>query len=386
MIMKILLLDTSFAAAPIYYSLVEAGHTVWVMGNRASDYLAKVAPSHWVEQNYSDTEAVLALAKNLGIERIVPGCTDISIETCLQLPYGEDLHDTYATNLALSHKGQFRAICKQLNLPAPQVLDVGAFPKPGHYICKPVDAYSGKGISIFDGSDTLALNTALAEARRSSRTGEALIETYIEGDLYSCSGFIENGVFTDVFFVKEGSSVNHYAVDTSFVIHNFQNEKIEHLKQSLERLAQHLALKDGLLHTQFILSDHDIAIIEITRRCPGDLYSMLIEYSTGFRYAGKYASYFCKDVFETSYSNTRHILRHTVSSDNMVQYGGITFSTPTPVVAFYPLTLMGDTLVEQQQTRAGLLFTEYRTADDLQNAYRVFLEREAYDVASRFRC
>ncbi|MFT8469074.1 ATP-grasp domain-containing protein [Acetobacter syzygii] len=384
--MKILLLDTSFAAAPIYYNLIKKGHTVWVMGNRSSDYLAKIAPSYWVEQNYSDTEAVLTVAENLGIERIVPGCTDVSIETCLQLPYGERLHDSFSTNQALTHKRQFRSICKHLALPSPEVLDAGVFPKSGRYICKPVDAYSGKGISIFDGSDTQALNAALADARRSSRTGEALIETYIDGDLYSCSGFIENGLFTDVFFVKEGSSVNNYAVDTSFVIHDFQNEKIEYLKNSLERLAQHLALKDGLLHTQFILSDHDIAIIEITRRCPGDLYSMLIEYSTGFQYAGKYASYFCGDSFETSYSNARHILRHTVSSDNITQYGGITFPTPTPVVAFYPLTLMGDTLLERQQTRAGLLFTEYTTADKLENAYRAFLSRNVYHVASLFGC
>ena len=36
-----LLLDTAFAAAPIYDSLVRAGHDVWVMGNRANDLLAK---------------------------------------------------------------------------------------------------------------------------------------------------------------------------------------------------------------------------------------------------------------------------------------------------------------------------------------------------------
>ena len=81
--MKVLLLDTAFAAAPIYKALVNANHDVWVMGNRPADFLARVAGEKWIDQNYSEVDKVGEHAEWLGIERVVPGCTDISIETCL---------------------------------------------------------------------------------------------------------------------------------------------------------------------------------------------------------------------------------------------------------------------------------------------------------------
>lgn len=376
--MKILLLDTAFASAGIYDGLVEAGHDVWVMGNRPADLLANVAGQRWIDQNYSDVDSVRGYIDRLDIERVVPGCTDVSIETCLQLSCGAHLRDSVATNLALSHKAQFRAICAQLNLPAPRVVNLTSFPQAGHYICKPVDAFSGRGISVFDGEDEHALATALADARLSSRTGEALVETYVEGQLHSCSGFLENCKFTDTFFVREGASVNPYAVDTSYVVYDLHSEHVQLLTRSLERLAQHLGLKDGLLHTQFILSDDGPTIVEVTRRCPGDLYTMLIEYSTGFRYAAKYASYFGGYRYHTSAGAPRHVLRHTVTANARTKYRGLAFDQATPTIAFYPLTIMGEELLERQGTRAGLLFAEYPTSVALQAAYRSFMARQSY--------
>ena len=75
--MKVLLLDTAFAAAPVYDGLIHAGHEVWVMGNRAQDLLAAKAGGNWIEQDYSQVAAVIAHIRRLGIERVVPGCTDL---------------------------------------------------------------------------------------------------------------------------------------------------------------------------------------------------------------------------------------------------------------------------------------------------------------------
>jgi len=376
--MKILLLDTAFASVPIYNALVEAGHDVWVAGNRSTDLLARVAGPRWIEHNYSDVDGVRGHIEKLHIERVVPGCTDVSIETCLQLPCGAHLHDSPATNHALSHKAQFRAICAHLDLPAPRVLNFGSFPLPGRYICKPVDAFSGRGISVFNGEDENALVAALEAARLVSRTGEALIETFADGQLYSCSGFIEGNTLVNAFFVKEGTSANPYAVDTSYVVHDLDKVHVQLLIDSLNRLSQHLDLKDGLIHTQFILSADGPIIVEITRRCPGDLYPVLIEYATGFRYAAKYASYFCGYECDVKMEARRYVLRHTVAADVPTKFGGLFFNQHTPTIAFYPLATLGEDLLERQGTRAGLLFAEYATAEALQNAYQSFLSRRKY--------
>lgn len=378
--MNILLLDTAFAAAPIYNGLIEAGHDVWVMGNRPDDLLARVAGERWIDQNYRDVEAVRGHVARFGIERVVPGCTDVSIETVVELEAGAHLRDDAQTNLALGHKAQFRALCELLDLPSPRVVDPQSFPRPGRFICKPVDAFSGRGITVFDGADAGALASAVEAARAASRSGDALIEPYVGDRLFSCSGFLRDGAFTQVFFVREGSSVNPYAVDTSNVVYDFPSDHASALTSSLERLARHLRLKDGLLHTQFILSEHGPMIVEVSRRCPGDLYPLLIEYSTGFRFAAAYAAAFAGYAFESQPSTRRHVLRHTVTADSRTEYGGLVFAGAAPVIAFYPIARMGEELLPRQGNRAGLLFTEYASAAALEDAYASIIARENYHV------
>jgi hypothetical protein len=378
--MKILLLDTAFAAAPIYSSLIACGHDVWVAGNRSGDLLARKAGANWIEQDYGQTVAIQHHVARLGIDRVVPGCTDVSIETCLRLNAGPHLGDSPEVNTTLSNKQLFRKLCAQLDLPAPRVLEAAAFPLPGQFICKPVDAFSGRGMTVFDGSDLPALHQALSTARAASPTSSAIIETFVAGDLHSCTAFVENHKLTDAFFVKEGASVNPFAVDTSYVVHDMPLECIRLLCESLEKLCASLKLRDGLLHTQFILSGTKPMIIEIMRRCPGDLYSLLIEYSTGFRYAAKYASYFLGEKLDARPKARRHILRHTVTADEDVPFGGLTFGDSPRVCGFFPITAMGGQLRARQGNRAGILFCEHSSYADLLNAHQLFLERRAYRV------
>jgi hypothetical protein len=378
--MKVLLLDTSFAAAPIYNFLAASGHEVWVMGNRPGDLLARKAGANWIEQDYSQIAAVERHVARLGIDRVVPGCTDLSIETCLRLSVGSHLRDSPEINNTLGNKELFRTVCAQLVLAAPRVVEKSAFPLPGQFICKPVDAFSGRGITVFDGSDLQALHRALDMAREASPTSKALIEAFVAGDLHSCSAFVESHKLTDAFFVREGSSVNPFAVDTSYVVYDLPPECIRLLCEGLEKLCGFLKLKDGLLHTQFIISGTQPMIVEVARRCPGDLYPLLIEYSTGFRYAAKYASYFLGEKQNSRPNARRHILRHTVTADEDAPFEGLIFEESHRMRSFFPIAAPGEQLRARQGNRAGILFCERSSYTNLLDTYRLYLERRAYRV------
>jgi hypothetical protein len=380
--MKVLLLDTAFAAVPIYNFLVEYGHEVWVMGNRPGDVLARKAGDHWIEVDYSKAAVVESHVARLGISHVVPGCTDVSMDTCLQLSIGSDLRDSIETNRILADKEAFRTVCAQIDLPAPRVIEEGKFPLQGQFICKPVDAFSGRGISIFEGTDLKALHGALSKARQASPSSKAVIETFVDGELYSCTSFVEHGKLTDTFFVREASSVNPFAVDTSYVAYDLPSECIQLMERSLEKLCDFLKLANGLLHTQFILSDAQPFIIEVARRCPGDLYPLLIEYSTGFRYAAKYASYFVGEKLHARKSTRRHVLRHTVTADEEATFEGLMFMDTEPVIGFFPISAVGEKLRARQQSRAGILFSERSNYADLRVACEAFLQRRAYMLTS----
>jgi predicted ATP-grasp superfamily ATP-dependent carboligase len=380
--MKVLLLDTSFASLPIYDFLVRGGHDVWVMGNRPSDLLARKAGANWIEQDYSQVDAVESHIAHLDIERVVPGCTDVSIECCSQLSVAADLRDGAEVNKLLGDKQSFRAVCEHLELPAPRVVAESAFPLPGTFIVKPVDSFSGRGISIFDGNDLGGLRRGIDVARRASPSSRVLIEHFIRGELYSCSAFVEGHRLNDVFFVREGSSVNPFAVDTSYLAWDVPSEAVGVLRDGLERLCAFLQLKDGLLHTQFILSENRPLIVEVSRRCPGDLYPLLIEYTTGFRYAAKYASCFLGERLPERPRQRRHVLRHTVTADVDSVFEGLVLTQSQRIRGFFPIAAMGERLHARQLNRAGILFCECSSYQELTNTYRQFLERRSYRVAT----
>ena len=302
------------------------------------------------------------------------------METCVQIGRPWFRADPAEVNEAISNKAAFRKLCEELDLPAPRAVAHASFPRPGRFICKPVDAFSGRGITVFDGQDAEALSHAVSVAEVASRTREVLIEHFRQGDLYSCSAYVETGRLRFPFFVREGSSANPFAVDTSYVTYDLPAAAQASLLDGLERLCARLNLADGLLHTQFILDSGQPFIVELTRRCPGDLYARLIEFSTGYPYAASYASAFLGEPLGEAKITSRHILRHTVTARDGGIYRGLSFHKPVNVKAFYPLVPIGVTLLPNQGSRAGVLFVECDDCEALVKSFGAFMDRTACDV------
>ena len=384
--MRVLLLDASFAARPIHDWLVGAGYEVWTIGNRSGDVLARRDPGRHILADYSDAQAVQGHVDRLGIHHVVPGCTDISIETAQRLSVPGTRMDTPETYRQLADKTAFRDLCCELDLPAPRRVAPDAFPMPGRFIAKPTDSFSGRGISVFDGGDVERAARALALARSESRSDTALLETYAEGQLHSYSCFLERQAVTDGVIVREDGSVTPWAVDTSYVVTDFPRAGLDILDDVLGRLARHLGLVDGLLHVQFIWDGSTPWLIELCRRCPGDLYPWLVQLSTGSPHAARYASYFVGQTVPRAPHRHRNILRHTVTAGHS-SYDGIWFGAPAPLVEYHALAVPGREVPPAERIdRVALVFLEYPSAAALAEQHGIFLKRGAYDTqALEFR-
>ncbi|MCU8408645.1 ATP-grasp domain-containing protein [Vibrio vulnificus] len=374
---KVLLLDTAFASVPIYNYLIKQGHSVYVMGNRAGDALAMRAGPKWINQDYSQIESVKHIVADYEFDYILPGCTDLSIEVCQEVVDTYDFFDAPEAYQYLGDKEHFRKMCAELDLLSPQRKQREDFPLSGRYICKPVDAFSGRGVSVIDGMDIDSVANADEVARSVSHTGRSLFENFVEGQLYSYSAFIEQRKVVESFVVIEGSSSNPYAVDTSYVDDEFNEDARAVLKKSIEVIAQHLQLRDGLVHLQFILADGQPYLIEITRRCPGDLYSKLIEYSTGFDYAGKFASYFVGEKYNTAENQCNKVVRHTVSSLAVTSYEALEFDESVQVRAIYPLLSLGSEILANQKTRVAIAFF----VGNKEEIFNFCLKRQLYKLS-----
>jgi biotin carboxylase len=379
---RTLLVDTNRAAYPIYQALCDLGHEVWVVGGRPTEPLAKLSPNY-VQLDYSDANKLATLVAEKKFDYLVPGCTDLSYEVCAAINNGRFPGiEPLEVNDAINIKSEFRKVAAQASLPVPRVLSKAEACDWKSIIVKPVDSFSGKGITVLHKPDPTRLDAALEEAGRTSKSGNALIEEFVEGQLYSHSSFIRNGEVVADFIVQEDCITNSFAVDTSRVVETFSLEMLSSLRDDVHRFSALMKLKDGLVHIQFIAKDNRYWIIEMNRRCPGDIYSLLVEFSTGYPYAASYVAPFIgQNIWATPPDAVRQrIIRHTASSKDGESFWGFSFSEPVNIRLFVPMVTSGEQLGIGPSGRAGILFLRASSAAEEEMLYKKLLAGELYSL------
>lgn len=353
-----LLLDASFSAVPIYESLKRWGCDVHVMSSRPQDPLAQRS-AYYIEADYSDSQALSRALAETEFDFLVPGCTDVSYEMCCAVGGGRFRGLEQLETLAQLHrKDDFRALCADLALPSPRLYNsvVEAVESGNSIIVKPVDAFSGRGLVTLLEPDAAALSDALESAIQHSAVGEALMEEYVVGNLQSYSAFLHDGKVAQAFSVAEFCSMNPYVVDTSYVLDD--NPWEEPLINDVEKIAAESGIKSGLMHLQYIANEDQYWLIELTRRCPGDLYSKLIELSTGYPYADAYVSAFTgRQLPQRDFrKKTESVVRHTVTGRTTGYLESVAMKLNSQMVAWFPLAPAGAYLEPSPGGRVGVGF------------------------------
>ncbi|MCG7959492.1 MAG: ATP-grasp domain-containing protein, partial [Candidatus Thiodiazotropha taylori] len=244
-----LLVDTNRAAVPIYRALRELGHEVWVVGNRPTETLAKLA-QNYTQLDYSDTKQLGAFVETHGFDYLIPGCTDLSYRACAEINQGRYPNiDSLSTTDSINNKHAFREIAEAVGLPVPRRLTLDQLSEVESVIVKPVDSFSGRGIRVVHEATADKLTEAQTAASQASNRGETIIEEYIQGQLYSHSAFLHAGRIVADFLVREDCISNPFTVDTSRLADDFPQQTLAAIRQDIGRLASTLSLADGLIHT-----------------------------------------------------------------------------------------------------------------------------------------
>ena len=384
---KVLLVDTNFSSMPIYGALLRAGHEVYVVGGNPNDALAKISPKYYC-LDYSNIDALRNFVHKEDINYLIPGCTDRSYESCVAVGQGYCtwLGDGPQAYAAINNKAIFKDVANRLGLPVPTVFSdpINCLIETA-VIIKPVDSFSGKGMTILRQPDGVGLIAAMAYAKATSPTGKVIVEQFVEGQLYSHSAFLQNGIVVIDFIVQEDCTINPFAVDTSRLMNNGVDGLRSDLRDCIEALASYLGLVDGLLHTQFISNGREFWLIESTRRCPGDLYAQLIEMSSGFSYAEFYAAYFLGKVTDTpSLRWSRSIVRHTISARKEQNITNLHFLRSIHMECYVPIKSVGDRLGVGSNGRVGIIFLREDASEKFDELYKIILQKELYKISSQF--
>lgn len=377
---NVLLVDTNFSSGPILNFLHGLGHSVYFCGGNPNDYLAKATPGY-VQLDYSDPQALLELCNTLSIDHLVPGCNDRSYYSCAAVSEQREFHniDSLSTTETLNHKAKFRAFAHREGLSVPRLFSSQLTQVPSvPLVIKPVDAFSGKGITVLHDANPASLQAAIDQAQAVSKSGDCVVEEFVHGQLYSHSAFIEGGKIIRDFVVVEHGSANPFVVDTSHIASDFPTRVLLAMRQEIAHLAQRLSLKDGLLHSQFILQNEQFYWIEMTRRCPGDLYSQLIELSTGFPYAASYAMPFLGLKVQPHAVEAHCIMRHTLTLPNHGLLEHLKFHQPLCMERWVPLCSTGEKIQPSPASRMALLFARCKTPGELRTLTAATCARQLY--------
>jgi carbamoylphosphate synthase large subunit len=376
---KVLLFDTNLAAKPIYDYLIKSHFELYVIGNNPEDVLAK-ASANYIKLDYRMIDNVIDIIKKKLIDYIVPGCNDVSYKVCSKINEKLNFYniDSFFVNNTINNKNEFRIFSRKLKLNAPQLIISELEDKSYPAIVKPVDSYSGRGITKIQKYDKQELKVAKKHAINNSKCKSFVVEQYIDGQLYSHSAFLADGEVCIDFIVKEYSSASKYAVDTSYVVPDFSKKLLKDIRIDVQKIAHSLNLRHGLIHTQFILKKSKFYILEVTRRCPGDLYSLLIEYSTGFPYAKYYSNPFinCIDNIDKSKIFYRPVIRHTLSFLKQKTFFSFSLGNNIKVLNYFPLAVSGENVERSPDGKVGIVFVTPNNKDDFKIVLKSTIKRD----------
>lgn len=366
---KILLCDANFCVLPILHSLMNNNYNVSVVGSLLNDPAHSIADNS-VPLDYSDVNVLYKHIVEKTYDFIVPGCNDRSYLSLAKI--AEELNypgfDKYETVLTIHHKDKFRSFSEVMNYPVPKAVTdikkVNTLKFP--IIIKPVDSFSGKGTNKVENISEVEL--FWKEAKQFSKEGSVVAEEFIDGKLYSHSAFIKNKKIVIDFFVNEYCTVHPYQVNSSNVSAKLNQKIKDGLRTWTEKFAHDLNLVDGLVHTQFIVNNDSFFLIEIARRCPGDLYSELIEKSTGINYAELYSLPFLGlDLPNKIDKKAKYFSRHTVSVDKECIFISSGINMESKNIQNIQLKKSGEKMKAAPFDKSGIYFIEHESIEKMES-------------------
>lgn len=355
---SVLLVDTNRASVPLYLALRRLGHRVAVAGSDPSAPLARLADHH-LHFDYADPDRLSEEYRRGGFSHLVPGSTDASYLACAAIAGGRQPGlDPIEVVRELLDKSRACDLFRRLGIPHAARLTPEEAIGRARVVVKPERSFSGRGITVLAAPDPEAIGAALAHAAAAAPNAGVRIEEFLPGQLYSCSAFVRSGRVRRAVTVREDCVMHPFAVDLSMPATRLPRSIVDGVQEAIEALVRGLDLADGLVHVQFLVDGDRFSVVEITRRCPGDLYSVLARLTSGIPYEHDYVAPFfgVGGLGLTGVPDRldRYLIRVTVSPETPMHLEALRFSRSDQLRLLVPLRAMGDSLEAGPSGRSAI--------------------------------
>ena len=252
-------------------------------------------PGHELaDQSYNvdttDCTAIMQIASSQNVSGVIAPCTDVAVPTAAYVSEKLGLPGVpLQAARILTNKVTFRKFLQDKKIPSPKYYSISKrnheLPEisweNGPWIIKPDFSSGSKGIFVV--RDLKELIERLPQSFCFSPNGTVLIEQFIEGHQGTCEGVLENGRIRLGVILDRQTAEPPYVVTTG---HHLPTElgcsEQARIIERLEIILSCLGVKEGPFDCDFIISNGEIFILEMTPRLGGNSISQLVRITTGF--------------------------------------------------------------------------------------------------------
>jgi biotin carboxylase len=250
-----------------------------------------------------DAEGVIAIGERQRISGVIAPCTDAGVVTAaivadrLRLP-GPPAHAA----TVLTQKYRFREFLDQCGYPSPRRVLVRGDEAPvelfdgGRWLLKPNRSSGSKGVRII--STPQEFSTNVAEARKFSLDGTAILEEHIEGTQHTCEGLLHSGQVALALMTDRDTAPQPYAATAGHRAPSRLPEETQSAAlRAIEEVLGRLGVSSGPFDCDFVARSGEIVLLEMTPRLGGNSLSKLFKAALDFDLVAYAVAHACGDAY-----------------------------------------------------------------------------------------
>ena len=259
-----------------------------------ADMNEKVAARNYADEFYKvsvlDVDGIRQLAIEQKVDFLITVCADQVLQVVAQVSeeLGLPCYIDFATAENVSKKSYMKKIFSENGVPTSRFVVMDSFDeekiKELRYpiIVKPVDAYSSRGVSKVKNLEEL--KEAFKVAVGISRTKNAIVEEFVEGDEISVDVYIEDGkahvlCLTNLYKIGEDGK---FVINRSQIPADVTPDIEEQIALAAQNIADAFGLKNSPMLIQLISDGKKISVVEFCARTGGGVKFMMIKKTSGF--------------------------------------------------------------------------------------------------------
>lgn len=286
---QIMIIGAGILQVPAIIKAKEMGLNVVTLDMDPNAPGFKISDKH-IQLSTIDVENAVKKAMELKLDAVMTLASDMPIRTVAAIGEKCGLKTiSYNTAINATDKGKMRKRLKEMNIPIPNFFIVSSIEQylevtsnfKEKFIVKPADNSGSRGIVLV--KDINNLNEAFWYAKQHSRTGEILVEEYMEGPEVSVETLTINGITHVIAITDKLTTGAPHFVEMGHSIPSQLPVDIQNEIKILATSAIHaIGIDVGPSHTEIIFTSDGPKIVELGARLGGDnITTHLVPLATG---------------------------------------------------------------------------------------------------------